>query len=347
MWGVYNDGTALGKTEEIYWREKPFRFVGGVALTRSELISKECYESNRHFQNYKVAAVDLPRWVKKADRKKRVKKAEVLMSRRTKSKIRDKVSAWYFTNVRKANGNMSRVHFNMITLTLTEKTRDHKKVYECLNHFFTLMRKMWGKFNYLWVAEIQDGKRNNYKHATGNLHFHIIVDRYFQVGLVNKMWLKCLGTAGWKTTKIRENPETKKEEVVNLNPVDIKSIGSIGVVKNYITKYVTKNETKLAVSDKGSSHQIWNCSQTISRLAIGMYRVISLDDIMGFYPTFDGTINTVNEWCWIHVIPNPPRSYLDELSIVWSFNIDRLNEVCYKCNKIHSGKCKLKKHGED
>ena len=347
MWNANSDGSAQSRTEAVYLKKETKKYIANEPIPTSRIITQEEYESKKQFSNYEKREIDLCRHVRKSETRKKVIRERAVMSRRTKSKIRDKVVAWYYTKLHQANGSEKKVHFNMLTLTLTEVYRDTKRVYELLNHFFTLMRKKWGVFKYIWVVEKQDGKRNGYKYATGNLHFHIIVDRYFSVRFVNKMWLSCLATAGMKT---------QNDKGENLNPVDIRSVGSVEVVKKYITKYITKNESEF---EKEGEYipQLWNCSLTISRLATGMYRAWSFDQLKKIYPDFDGVFTMVNEFISIHYVDKPARSYLDSLESVWRFNVNEWNTIALGVIKkvkwhihcVEGGNysyCKLENHGD-
>lgn len=242
--------------------------------------------------------------------KKRPRPESITMSVRTRSKIKDKCTAWYQSLLARAGGNANKVMLRMFTLTLTEIFHDQQAVNNLLNLFFTKMRKLYGRFSYLWVAELQDGKRNKHQHSTGNIHYHVLFDRYFNVQVINGIWLSCLQHLGLKT----KTADGKR----NLQPVDVATFDQPGKLQKYLTKYVTKNDSPLSV-------QIWNCSRSISALAVGIYRTMSFDALAVIYPLFDGVFTVINDFVSVHRIDRPPRSYLANLLPIYQYNSQVLN----------------------
>lgn len=178
---------------------------------------------------------------------------EFEMSLRTKSKIKDKMYSLYRARMR---------NYTFCTLTFINKV-DDKTSQVVLNKFFTQLRKKYPKFHYIWIAERQDGKRNGYEHCTNNVHFHIFFDRFFPIEKLNKYWVLMQYNSGI------EYPTISKETILKhyengtlqklLNPVDVKKVNGLSGLTSYLTKYVTKNETKF-------NCRVWHCSRGISRL---------------------------------------------------------------------------------
>jgi hypothetical protein len=164
------------------------------------------------------------------------------MSQRTKTKIRQKITAWSHTKRDKSN-----IKFTFITLTLTSKQIGTDKEYSrMLNTFFTYLRKWYPFKNYLYVNERQ---------KNGNIHTHIVSDIFVPIAKINYIWCKILSENGYTFNgKPIFTPGTKSP-----NPVDIKCIYDLKRVSSYVTKYVTKN-------DSSFDSLIWNCSNTVSRL---------------------------------------------------------------------------------
>lgn len=178
------------------------------------------------------------------------------MSIRTKSKIRAKIKAWYISNYVAYHKNSARVKFNFITLTLTKENQPHDMAYKILNNFLTDLRKTFGKFSYLWVAELQSGKRNGYVKKTNNIHFHMFVDRYFDVQEINDMWVKALQNYGMPSISVQWSDK-------NQQPLDLEPIDNLKKLMSYMSKYITKSEDKI-------STRLWACSKNISQMATGI-----------------------------------------------------------------------------
>ena len=180
-------------------------------------------------------------------------KKEHKMSPRSRAKVKDKIFSLYRANLKS--------HFFM-TLTFVNKVSDTDAI-SVLNKFFTVLRQDYGKFNYIWVAERQNGKKNDYEHCTGNIHFHILLDKRFPVQEINSLWVLQQYNSGI------EHPKYCRETVdffrqydslgTLLNPLDVDKINGINGLSSYLTKYVTKNEDSFAC-------RVWHCSRTISKL---------------------------------------------------------------------------------
>jgi len=178
------------------------------------------------------------------------------MSRRTKLKIQEKMMALYAA---------SKDNFTMSTLTMIGDCED-KKAVTILNKYLTALKKKHGSFHYLWVAERQ---------KNGRIHFHMIANRKFNIQYINSLWIVQQFNSGVDNAEARLKLELRhgctfkklhstgedgwKIAQQFLNPVDIVKVYTIDGVGAYVTKYVTKNETKMAC-------QVWHCSRGVSRL---------------------------------------------------------------------------------
>ncbi|WP_124561451.1 hypothetical protein [Pedobacter sp. KBW01] len=221
--------------------------------------------------------------------KKEAKDIEHTLSKKSKTKLANKITAWVRGN--KANGHKGL--YNFITLTLTsQQIGSDKDFTKMLNVFFTYLRKYCNLKNYLYVLERQTKN-------TQNIHAHIIIDQYINYERCNSIWCKILGSNGYtfpshnyvtgvtetinvgqalarymdKSTKAYQgetkyiNPKTNKfvkptKEINKPNPCDVETIYNLQAVSKYVTKYITKNDSKIFTT-------VWNCSQTISRLWTG------------------------------------------------------------------------------
>ncbi len=128
---------------------------------------------------------------------------------------------------------------------------------------------------YLWKAEAQ---------KNGNIHFHVLIDRYVDHGIVRNLWnlqMKKLGyierfSANMMSKGFTYNPKSKKpREIQNLeyliqkkegfnnpNSTDIHSLKGIKNIAGYMIKYMTKNEE----NKRPIIGRVWGCSRNIKFL---------------------------------------------------------------------------------
>jgi len=235
--------------------------------------SKQICKSERRQKNSPLHELE------KSYSKQLLESYERQLSYRTKIKIQEKILALYAASNKK---------FSMITLTMIADCTDRKAV-KVLNNFFTSVKKKYGNFNYLWVAERQ---------KNGRIHFHIVANCKFQIQYINSLWISQqiensivnssavyelnkdygytfkqllkLGYSGWSIAQ------------KYLNPVDVKKIYDIRGVSAYVAKYVTKNKTTFV------GINVWHSSRTVSK--IFTKQLISLDV---FERTQDKKINSI------------------------------------------------------
>lgn len=220
------------------------------------------------------AAFRLAVWISETLRKLRsaVSYGIHVLSARSRGKIKDKATAFF----RACPG--SRV---FATLTFIDAVGD-KSAVSILNTFLTQARKKFTGLQYFWVAERQDGTRNErrgvQKEATGNVHFHMILNRRLPVGRWNALWAMAQYNAGLRGHDQYGN-EISKEQLVRafqldhaegyinkrvqglLNPFDIKKVRTIAKLSSYLTKYITKQE-----KNKPFGCATWHCSRGVSRV---------------------------------------------------------------------------------
>jgi hypothetical protein len=154
-----------------------------------------------------------------------------------------------------------------ITLTLPSKQihSDNQIKNECLNQFLIELKKYYHVRNYLWRAE---------KQKNGNLHFHIIVDKFIPFQELRDRWNRIINKLGY-VDRYRDNMQTfyangfrphqnllrtwplKKQIAAyergarthwsSPNSTDVHSVQRIRDVRSYISKYITKNEVKQVI----------------------------------------------------------------------------------------------------
>lgn len=190
---------------------------------------------------------------------------EYTMSSRTRQKISKRIIAYSYIN----NHNLS-----FFTFTLTSPAiQNHQEYNKQLNLLFTKIKRRYGKIQYLWVSELQNGKRNNYKNSTGNIHYHVIFDRNLPIDWVNYQWCLQLKKLGHKVVL----PVKKLDGFYNSkgasNPVDVKRINDLKGLRYYVSKYISKNDSVMTA-------QIWNCSKLFSNLYTKVKTMVYFEDIM-------------------------------------------------------------------
>ncbi|RZK05195.1 MAG: hypothetical protein EOO46_16050 [Flavobacterium sp.] len=175
------------------------------------------------------------------EKEKRERKPRV-MSRRTKTKIRKKVIAF------------SRLHkkLSFLTLTFCNQVEEQKAV-KVLHKFLDNAAKRSKDFQYIWVAE----KQTENKVFENNIHFHLITNKYWKIDKWWKYWLELQAKFGIVPRETSFNPSS----AFDVKPI---SGNNIKAIANYLTHYVTKNESEFMC-------QIWNCSKKISRLYTEFY----------------------------------------------------------------------------
>jgi len=124
------------------------------------------------------------------------------LSNLSKRKIKQYVSGYFLEN--------DKLGKNVSWVTLTVPPRidgfsyqewcDDPRIIRQLSKFLENLRKNHGLKNYIWVAERQDGKRNDYKHCTGAIHFHCIFDfeNFVDYRNLNLYWIKLMNELGYK-----------------------------------------------------------------------------------------------------------------------------------------------------
>jgi hypothetical protein len=227
-----------------------------------------------------------------------------------------------------AHGRNYKFKIAFITLTLPAKQMhsDNEIKDIILNHFLVELRKYYGVKNYIWRAEKQ---KNN------NIHFHILVDKFIPWNDLRNRWNRVLSKLGyidryreemklfhkegfkvrkdllshWDYQKqIRAYKEGVKNDWSNPNSTDIHSLYRINRVKEYITKYCTKNETNSEVEGR-----LWGCNYELSQ-------------IKGARIILDNQINSaLNEL----IKEYQPRVYTKEYFTVIHIDINKLNNERY------------------
>ena len=166
--------------------------------------------------------------------------------------------------------------------------------YQAFNTWLTTLRQHKMLKDYLWICERQMGDRIiDGRAPTETIHFHIAIPHYMNVQRANAMMrgtLKTLAKKGMMPGAVC-NPRTGDTyylpSISKYNGVDIakhrttKRVVNFAIKKgsatlaNYLTKYVTKNDSEF-------SHLAWHNSRGFSRLFTGITCTLTEFKRMGF-----------------------------------------------------------------
>jgi hypothetical protein len=187
-----------------------------------------------------------------------------LMNRKNRMKIKVLLYNWIeaLKNSPKADNGFPLFQPTFVTLTLpTEQKHTDKELHQkALNQFTTQIGRSHKVKNYVWRAERQ---------KNGNLHYHIIIDKYISHRLVRLYWNRIISHLGYIETyknsqeefhkegfRVRNEllqkwPEEKQRKAYeeglktnweNPNSSDIHGLKNIQSVSDYVTKYMSKSD---------------------------------------------------------------------------------------------------------
>lgn len=168
-----------------------------------------------------------------------------------------------YANVMRSDRRWKKPVMYFWTVTFPEGTPDDT-CYQLFNTWLTTLRAKKMLHSYLWVAERQPKK-------TKTIHFHILIPHYMGVQRANGIMKQSICNAIRKGTLSNWNLHAAKR----YNGVDIDKNRKTKKVVNfaehgkqrslarYLTKYVTKNETKLY-------RLPWHCSRDWSAMIVGV-----------------------------------------------------------------------------
>ena len=155
-----------------------------------------------------------------------------------------------------------KIAFATLTLPAKQIHSDNEIKAKCLNQILIELKKYYNVKNYIWRAE---------KQKNGNIHFHILVDKFIPHQELRDRWNRIVNKLGYVETyrngmqswhrdgfRVRKNllrtwPLRKQQAAYKRgarthwnspNSTDIHSVQKIRDLKSYITKYVTKNEVR-------------------------------------------------------------------------------------------------------
>jgi uncharacterized ubiquitin-like protein YukD len=202
-------------------------------------------------------------WIKEPDyhnRKSLVNllnnKRKIEISNKSKQKIKRATKYLLYNSTIKTAYNYktnSRFTFkvNFITLTLAseQKHTDQEIKKELLNQFLIEAKRKWHIVNYVWRAE---------KQTNGNIHFHILCDKFIPWLELRNTWNRIQNKLGYVDSFFT------KYNHRNPNSTDVHSLKKVENVAAYVTKYITKVDNGKSVDGEN-----WRCSKELSNLKGG------------------------------------------------------------------------------
>lgn len=225
------------------------------------------------------------------------RKANGIVSKTAKKKISKAVDYLLaVTSEKKVTNRITgrKLHMKVAFITLTLPAKqihdDREIINKCLNQFLIEIKKYHQVKNYIWRAE---------KQKNGNIHFHILVDRFINYQELRDRWNRIIEKLKYITRYRKEQENWHKEGFkvrkhllktwsyekqlsaykrgakrhwCSPNSTDIHSLQKITNIKSYITKYITKNpEQTQELSDKTTKEtiqtgRIWGCNRELNNL---------------------------------------------------------------------------------
>lgn len=167
----------------------------------------------------------------------------------------------------KAHGKHFKFRVNFLTLTLSAPQihSDNEIKQRLLNNFLTQLRQKWKVRNYVWRAESQ---------ANGNIHFHIVCDKYVPWWQLRHTWNKIQNNLGYVDRFAERHGHHDP------NSTDVHKVKKIRNLGGYLAKEISKNSrgamyTPIKLVD-GRYKPVYNPSEApeIYPGELRLYRVI-------------------------------------------------------------------------
>lgn len=171
-----------------------------------------------------------------------------------KKVIRTAVTSWQKsieyakTQHVKGNGNTDCL-LSFITLTLSAtQIHPHKEIKRTLlNHFLIVIQRKYEINRWLWKAEVQ---------KNGNIHFHILIDKYIEKKELQNLWNGIQNKLGY-VDRFRE-----KFNHENPPSTEIKRVKDISTTLAYLRKYLTKKGEEIE-----NFGRCWGCSDNLRKVS--------------------------------------------------------------------------------
>ena len=146
---------------------------------------------------------------------------------------------------------------SLVTLTLPcEQLHDDNYIKKyLLNEFLTRLRKEYGLKLYIWKAE---------KQYNGNIHFHIVIDKYIHYLELNNIWNQILNNHGY-IEKYKQNQMEWHKEGFKIRPEMLSYWDARSQLKAYKTGLLTDWQQPISTTDIHSLKKIKNAKAYLSK----------------------------------------------------------------------------------
>ena len=175
------------------------------------------------------------------------------LSRKSQQKIINIVQNWIETvdhvqAIKKTGVEKGVKQVVLITLTLSAKQQHDDRVIKrtMLNRFLISLARSNDRVKYLWKAETQQN---------GNIHFHILVDEYFDKDWINQLWNSIQFDNGYISQELYKN----KDKIIPSTRIE--ALRDKYDSTAYIAKYISKNEGIRKVEGR-----LWGCSKELQEI---------------------------------------------------------------------------------
>jgi hypothetical protein len=176
------------------------------------------------------------------------------LSQKTKGKLFEWLSNWIISadlhrKQKHTSTKVERVYFTFATLTLPAKQShtDNEIKRDCLNHLIIKLQREAQVTNYFWRAEPQ---------KNGNIHFHLILDKFIPNTQLQKAWNYVLDGHGYisRFRKVYGHSNPPTTHIVKLN--------SHKDAIKYVSKYLSKGQDRRKIEGR-----LWGCSDLVRQFA--------------------------------------------------------------------------------
>jgi hypothetical protein len=180
------------------------------------------------------------------------------------------------------DGRSGNYFLNFITLTLSSQQihSDNEIKRSILEPFLNELRQRFRVSSYIWRAERQEN---------GNIHFHVLSDRFIWWNDLRNSWNYFQERLGYVSRyrlsmqKYHKNGFQVRSDLLNTWPInkqlaawrtgvrndwqspnstDVHSLKSVGNVRSYLTKYITKSDDNSDIEGR-----LWGCSYNLTKLS--------------------------------------------------------------------------------
>lgn len=241
----------------IYWKDEEKDKGGYTSTLRQNLKTK--YDDVLKELNNTKEEINLKEWyskyidvyTKKAEEIARQKEVELKdirvtgrASKRTLKRVIENLVNIVYENY-KPELKTENAYLVFLTLSLpSTQIHTDKVIKRQLALFIERLQIEHNVKNYVWRAESQ---------KNGNIHFHLLVDRFLNKDKVNDLWNNIINRLGYVDRYGKENPPST-------------NIHSMGRKPDDVIKYVTKYLTKIPDDNyRGIIGRVWGCKRGLTK----------------------------------------------------------------------------------